>query len=84
MTINDDYVKNVLLSVKELLDKKSVADFKDIIAMPKCKRYSVKEIGEVLEFLRRNGYIKARSQFGCSELLKFSATAITSLGEQYL
>ena len=58
MTINDDYVKNVLLSVKELLDKKSVADFKDIIAMPKCKRYSVKEIGEVLEFLRRNGYIK--------------------------
>ena len=84
MNVNDPEVINVFFSVNEILQKKPVATFKDVIGMPKCKRYSVKEIGEILEFLRRNRLIKASSQFGCSELLSFSATAITQEGKAYL
>ena len=84
MTVNDTKVINVLLAVSEILQEKPSASFKDVIAMPRCKRYSVKEIGEILEFLRRNRFVKASSQFGCSELLKFSATAVTAEGKEIL
>ncbi len=84
MDIHDIRIRDVLISVNEILEKKPIATFKDVIATSKCKRYSVKEIGEILEWLRRNGMIKASSRFGCSELLEFSAKSVTEEGKKYL
>ena len=80
MNINEPCVINILLYINDTLKIKNSVSFNDVMSAPKCKKYSVSEIGKALEFLRRNGFVKANSRFGCSELLEFSATAVTSLG----
>lgn len=80
MNINEPCVTNILLYINDTLKTKNSVNFNDVMSAPKCKKYSVSEIGKALEFLRRNGFVKANSRFGCSELLEFSATAVTSLG----
>ena len=80
MNINEPCVTNILLYINDTLKTKNSVSFNDVMSAPKCKKYSVSEIGKALEFLRRNGFVKANSRFGCSELLEFSATAVTPLG----
>ena len=69
MNINDPCVVNILLYINDTLKTKNNVSFNDVMSAPKCKKYSVSEIGKALEFLRRNGFVKANSRFGCSELL---------------
>ena len=80
MNINEPCVINILLYINDTLKIKNSVSFNDVMSAPKCKKYSVSEIGKALEFLIRNGFVKANARFGCSELLEFSATAVTSLG----
>ena len=84
MQISDPQVTRILLFLNEELKKKKSISFNDVMAAREFKKYSVKEIGKSLEFLRRNGYVKADSRFGCSELLEFNATMITSTGKEYI
>lgn len=84
MQLNDPCVKNILLFLNEALKNKSSVSFNDVMAAPGCKKYSVSDIGKALELLRRNDLVKAYSRFGCSELLEFSATAVTDKGKAYL
>ena len=84
MQLNDQCVKNVMSYIDKALKTKKVVDFNDVMAAPECKKYSVSNIGKALELLRRNGLVKATSKFGCSELLAFSATAITDEGKEFL
>ena len=82
MQLQDNCVKNILTCLDESLQKQKYVTFNDVIS--KCKKYSVSDIGKALELLRRNGYVKANSRFGCSELLEFTATEITEKGREYL
>ena len=82
MQLQDNCVKNILICLDESLKKQKSVTFNDVVS--KCKKYSVGDIGKALELLRRNGYVKANSRFGCSELLEFTATAITQKGQEYL
>ena len=82
MNINEPCVTNILLYINDTLKTKNSVSFNDVMSAPKCKKYSVSEIGKALEFLRRNGFVKASSRFGCSELLEFNATGITELGKE--
>lgn len=66
------------------LKNKSSVSFNDLMGASECKRYTVAEIGKALELLRKNGLVKASSRFGCSELLEFTATAITDKGKEFL
>lgn len=84
MSINDACTVNVLLSISDALKTKNSVSFNDVMSAPKCRKYSVSEIGKALEFLRRNGFVKASSRFGCSELLEFNATAITEKGLEHI
>ena len=84
MQLNDSLVTNVLLYLNSALKVKSSVTFDDVIAAPKCKKYSVSDIGKALELLRRNNLVKANSRFGCSELLESTATAITDKGKDYI
>jgi len=84
VNINDPCVTNILLYINDTLKTKNSVSFNDVMSAPKCKKYSVGEIGKALEFLRRNGFVKANSRFGCSELLEFSATAVTPLGKEHI
>ena len=84
MQLQDPCVKNILLCLNESLKKQSSVTFNDVMSAPKCKKYSISDIGKALELLRRNGYVKANSRFGCSELLEFTATAITEKGQEYI
>ena len=82
MNINEPCVVNILLYINDALKTKNSVSFNDVMSAPKCRKYSVGEIGKALEFLRRNGFVKASSRFGCSELLEFNATGITELGKE--
>ncbi len=84
MNIYDPCVTTILLFLNDKLKKQDTVSFNDVMAAPKCKKYSVGEIGKALEFLRRNGYVDAKSRFGCSELLEFTATGITEAGKNHL
>ncbi len=84
MQLQDTCVKNILLCLNESLKKQKSVTFNDVMSAPQCKKYSVSDIGKALELLRRNGYVKANSRFGCSELLEFTATAITEKGQEYI
>lgn len=84
MQISDPLVTKVLLFLNEELKEKKSVSFNDVIANREFKKISVKEIGKSLEFLRRNGYVKADSRFGCSELLEFNALMITGSGKEYI
>ena len=74
MNINEPCVVNILLYISDTLESQKSVSFNDVMSAPKCRKYSVSEIGKALEFLRRNGFVKASSRFGCSELLEFNAT----------
>lgn len=80
----DPIIKNVLLTLSEALESRASVEFSDVVAAKRCKKYTVREIGQALEFLRRNGYVRAASRFGCSELLSFSASGITDKGKDLL
>lgn len=84
MNIDDACVSNILLYISDTLKIKNSVSFNDVMSAPKCRKYSVSEIGKALEFLRRNGFVKANSRFGCSELLEFTATGITPLGQEHI
>lgn len=84
MNINEPCVTNILLYINDTLKTQNSVSFNDVMSAPKCKKYSVGEIGKALEFLRRNGFVKANSRFGCSELLEFNATAITEKGIEHI
>ena len=84
MQLRDPCVITILLFLDEALKKRSNISFNDVIGAPKCKKYSVSEIGKALELLRRNGLVKATSRFGCSELLEFNATEITDIGKEFI
>ena len=84
MQLHDPCVINILLFLNDSLKAKSNISFNDVMAAPKCKKYSVSEIGKALELLRRNGLVKATSRFGCSELLEFNATGITDIGKEFI
>ncbi len=84
MNLYDACVTNILLCINESLKTKKSVSFNDVTASPKCRKYSVGDIGKALELLRRNGLVKAKSRFGCSELLEFTATGITEAGQEYL
>ncbi len=84
MQLNDQCVRNIISYIDKALNTKNTVDFNDVVAAPECKRYSVSDIGKALELLRRNGLVKATSKFGCSELLAFSATAVTDKGKEFL
>lgn len=84
MQLNDICVKNVLKYINDALKNRKSVSFNDVMSAPGCKKYSVSEVGKVLELLRRNGFVKATSRFGCSELLEFNATAITEKGKAFL
>ena len=70
--------------MNDVLDTHDTVSFNDVISAPHCKKYSVRDIGQALELLRRSGLIRARSRFGCSELLEFTATAITEKGKEFI
>ena len=80
----DNCASVILAFLNKALKSKSSVSFNDVIAAKECKKLSVREIGKLLELLRRYGYVRASSRFGCSELLEFSATAVTEKGQQYL
>ena len=84
MQLNDPCVRTILVFLNETLKKQDTVSFNDVMAAPHCKKYSVSEIGKALELLRRYGYVKAKSRFGCSELLEFTATEITEKGKQFI
>ncbi len=84
MQLSDPCVRNILIYLKEALQNKPSVSFNDVMAAPVCRKYSVSEIGKALELLRKNGLVKASSRFGCSELLEFTATAVTEKGRQFL
>ena len=84
MNINDSCTLNILLCIEEQLQTKKSVSFNDVIASQKCRKYSVSDIGKTLEYLRKNGFVKATSRFGCSELLEFNATAITQKGLEHI
>ena len=84
MDINSPCAVNALKFIKQALRKKDRVSFNDVMGSSECKKFSVKEIGTALELLRRNGLVKASSKFGCSELLEFSATAVTEEWETFL
>ena len=84
MQLYDPCVKNILLYLNDSLKTKKTVSFNDVMAAPKCKKYSVSDIGKALELLRRNGLVKAVSRFGCSELLEFTATGITDTGKEFI
>ena len=84
MQLSDPRVIQILRYLDKALKKRPSVSFNDVMAAPECKKFSVKEIGQALELLRRNGLVKASSRFGCSELLEFNATAVTELGKEHL
>ncbi len=84
MQLNDICVKNVLKYINDALKNRKSVSFNDVMSAPGCKKYSVSDIGKALELLRRNGFVKATSRFGCSELLEFNATAITEKGKAFM
>ncbi|HCA54614.1 MAG: hypothetical protein VZR73_05085 [Acutalibacteraceae bacterium] len=84
MQLNDPCVNHILHYLADALKTKNTVSFNDVMGAAACKRYSVREIGQALELLRRNGLVKADSRFGCSELLSFTAKAITEAGWEYL
>ena len=84
MNINEPCVVNILLYISDTLKSQKSVSFNDVMSAPKCRKYSVSEIGKALEFLRRNGFVKASSCFGCSELFEFNATGITELGKEHI
>lgn len=84
MDINSSCAVNILICIKEQLQTKKSVSFNDVIASPRCRKYSVSDIGKMLEYLRKNGFVKANSRFGCSELLEFNATAITEKGLEHI
>lgn len=84
MNLNEPVVYKCLEAIRDGLKSKKAVSFNDVMGAPGCKRYSIKEIGQALELLRRNKLVKATSRFGCSELLEFSATAVTPEGESFL
>ena len=84
MQLKDSCAENILVYLNEALKKKNSVSFNDVISAPKCRKYTVSDIGKALEVLRRNGLVKASSRFGCSELLEFTATAITDKGREYI
>ncbi len=84
MQLHDACVTAVLRYIHDSLKTQKTVTFNEVMAAPKCKKYSVGDIGKALELLRRNGYVKADSRFGCSELLAFTATAVTEKGKDYL
>lgn len=84
MNLNEPVVYKCLEAIRDGLRTKSSVSFNDVMGASGCKKFSVKEIGQALELLRRNKLVKASSRFGCSELLEFSATAVTPEGEKLL
>ena len=82
--INDPCAVQVLKFMQKALQKQKNVSFNEVMAAPGCKKYSVSDIGKALELLRRNGFVKASSRFGCSELLEFNATEVTEKGELFL
>ena len=84
MQLNDSCTQNILVYLNEALKKKNSVSFNEVMAAPKCRKYTVSDIGKALEMLRRNGLVKASSRFGCSELLEFTATGITDKGREYI
>ena len=84
MQLNDPILKTVLSYMNDAFGHKDSVSFNDVVASPKCRKYSVSDIGKALEFLRKNGFVKASSRFGCSELLEFNATAVTDKGKEFL
>ena len=84
MQLNDPCVRTILMYLNDALKTKNNVSFNDVMAAPKCTKYSVSDIGKALELLRRYGYVKASSRFGCSELLEFNATAVTEKGRDFL
>ena len=84
MQLNDSCTQNILVYLNEALKKKNSVSFNEVMAAPKCRKYTVSDIGKALEVLRRNGLVKAQSRFGCSELLEFTATGITDKGREFL
>ena len=84
MQLNDPCVRTVLKYLKDALEKQSTVSFNEVMSAPQCKKYSISDIGKALALLRRYGFVNARSKFGCSELLEFTATGITEKGMNYL
>ena len=83
MQLNDPCVRTILIFLKDTLSKQSTVSFNEVMAAPQCKKYSVSDIGNALELLRRYGFVNAKSRFGCSELLEFTATGITDKGLEF-
>ena len=84
MQLNDSCTQNILVYLNEALKKKNSVSFNEVMAAPKCRKYTVSDIGKALEVLRRNGLVKASSRCGCSELHEFTATGITDKGREYI
>ena len=84
MQLDDPCVRNILVFLDKALKKKKEVTFNEVMAARECRKYSVGDIGKALELLRRYGYVDARSRFGCSELLEFTATGITEKGKSFL
>ena len=83
MQLDNPCVHTILNVLKEAFKTKTTVSFNAVMAAPKCRKYSVREIGQALELLRKNGLVTATSRFGCSELLEFTATGITEKGEKF-
>lgn len=84
MMSNNACAKAIMLYLNHALRKQEAVSFNDVMGAPQCKKYSVRDIGKTLEELRRSGLVKAKSRFGCSELLEFTATEITEKGKEFI
>ena len=84
MQLHDPCVLTILQYLQETLPTQKTVSFNDVMGASVCKKYSVREIGQALELLRRNGLVKADSRFGCSELLSFTAKEVTQKGSDFL
>lgn len=84
MQLHDPCVRHILQYLDTALKDKTSVSFNEVMGAPACRKYTVRDIGQALELLRRNGLVKATSRFGCSELLSFTATAVTDAGRNFL
>ncbi len=84
MQLQDPCVRHVLQYLNETLPSAGQVTFQEVTGAKVCQKYTVRQIGEALELLRRNGLVKAASRFGCSELLSFTAFAVTEEGTRFL
>ena len=84
MQLSDSCVRNVLVFLNRSLETKKTVSFNDVMAAPECKKFPISDIGKALELLRKNGLVTAKSRFGCSELLEFTAKKKKKKGKEFL